>query len=105
MTLVSMSCVIPRVSPTRFASLPFSVEDGSCHILGDSIPIYSDKITTNARLYYNERQSRLFVTVQETSDDVSSKFSVYSLLFPPVSLENIQQITVEEMLHMCGWYW
>ena len=50
----------------------FSVEDGSCHILGDSIPIYSDKITTNARLYYNERQSRL---------------SVYSLLFPPVSLE------------------
>lgn len=65
----------------------FSVEDGSCHILGDSIPIYSDKITTNARLYYNERQSRLFVTVQETSDDVSSKFSVYSLLFPPVSLE------------------
>ena len=26
-------------------------------------------------------------TVQETRDDVSSKFSVYSLLFPPVSLE------------------
>lgn len=65
----------------------FSVKDGSCHILGDSIPIYSDKITTNARLYYNERQSRLFVTVQETSDDVSSKFSVYSLFFPPVSLK------------------
>lgn len=42
---------------------------------------------TNARLYYNERQSRLFVTVQETRDDVSSKFSVYSLLFPSVSLE------------------
>lgn len=65
----------------------FSVEDGSFHILGDSISIYSDKITTNARLYYNERQSRLFVTVQETSDDVSSRFSVYSLLFPPVSLD------------------
>lgn len=65
----------------------FLVKDGSCQILGDSIPIYSDKITTNARLYYNERLSRLFVTVQETRDDVSSKFSVYSLLFPPVSLE------------------
>ena len=65
----------------------FSVKDGSCHILGDSIPIYSDRIMTNARLYYNERQSRLFVTVQETRDDVSSKFSVYSLLFPSVSLE------------------
>lgn len=64
----------------------FSVNDGSYHVLGDSIPIYSDRITTNARLYYNERQGRLFVTVQETSDDVSSKFSVYSLLFPPVSL-------------------
>lgn len=65
----------------------FLIKDGSCQILGDSIPIYSDKITTNARLYYNERLSRLFVTVQETRDDVSSKFSVYSLLFPPVSLE------------------
>ena len=65
----------------------FSVKDGSCHILGDSIHIYSDKIMTNARLYCNERQSRLFVTMQETRDDVSSKFSVYSLLFPSVSLE------------------
>lgn len=61
---------------------------------------------------HDERSSLLqraskqaFVTVQETSDDVSSKFSVYSLLFPPVSLENILQITVEEMLYMCGWYW
>lgn len=65
----------------------FSVKDGSYHTLGDSIPIYSDKIMTNARLYYNERQSRLFATVQETDDDVSSRFTVYSLLFPPVSLE------------------
>jgi hypothetical protein len=83
----------------------FSVEDGSFHILGDSISIYSDKITTNARLYYNERQSRLFVTVQETSDDVSSRFSVYSLLFPPVSLDKYMHITVEEMLHIRGLYW
>lgn len=80
----------------------FLVKDGSCQILGDSIPIYSDKITTNARLYYNERLSRLFVTVQETRDDVSSKFSVYSLLFPPVSLENILRITVEEVFHVYG---
>lgn len=65
----------------------FSVKDGSYCLLGDSIPIYSDKIMTNARLYYNERQSRFFVTVQETTDDISSKFSVYSLFCPPVSLE------------------
>ena len=65
----------------------FSVKDGSYQILGDSIPILSDKITTNAHLYYNEHQSRLYVTVQESKDDVSSSLTVYSLSFPPVTLE------------------
>lgn len=65
----------------------FSVADGSYQLLGDSLPIWSDKITTCAHLYYNERLSRLFATVQESRDDVSSTFTVYSLLFPPVTPE------------------
>lgn len=65
----------------------FSVKDGSYSILADSIPILSDKITTNAHLYYNERQSRLLVTVQESKNDISSTLTIYSLMFPPVTYE------------------
>lgn len=63
----------------------FSIKEGSYRVMGDSIPILSDKITTNAHLYYNELRNRLFVTVQESMDDISSKFTIYSLLFPPVT--------------------
>lgn len=65
----------------------FSVKDGAYQILGDSIPILSDKISTNAHLYYNEHQSKLYVTVQESKDDVSSSLTVYSLSYPPVTLD------------------
>lgn len=63
----------------------FSIADGSFEILSDSIPIKSDKITTNAHLYYNKREGKLIVTVQESPDDVASTLKVYSLAFPPVS--------------------
>lgn len=65
----------------------FSVKDGSYCILADSIPILSDKITTNAHLYYCERQSRLLVTVQESKNDISSTLTIYSLMFPPVTYD------------------
>lgn len=73
------------VSASHLHLYRFSVADGSYQLLGDSLPIWSDKITTCAHLYYNERTSRLFATVQESRDDVSSTFTVYSLLFPPVT--------------------
>lgn len=63
----------------------FSIADGSFEVLSDSIPIKSDKITTNAHLYYNKREGKLVVTVQESPDDVASTLKVYTLAFPPVS--------------------
>lgn len=75
------------VSASHLHLYRFSVADGSYQLLGDSLPIWSDKITTCAHLYYNERLGRLFATVQESRDDVSSTFTVYSLLFPPVTPE------------------
>lgn len=58
--ILVLCLALSGVCLTRFASLSFSCKRWqACQILGDSIPIYSDKITTNARLYYNERLSRL----------------------------------------------
>ncbi|MGE8243177.1 MAG: kelch repeat-containing protein [Sphingobacterium sp.] len=50
----------------------FSIKDGSFDILGDSVPIYSDKISTHAQLYYDQQLGRLLVLVQESKDDIQS---------------------------------
>nr|WP_255651056.1 DNA-binding transcriptional activator [Cesiribacter sp. SM1] len=65
----------------------FSMKDGSYEILGDSIPIYSDKITTNANLYYDSGLNNLYAVVQEFEDDISSDLKVYSLAFPPITAQ------------------
>ncbi|MDR0510036.1 MAG: DNA-binding transcriptional activator [Rikenellaceae bacterium] len=68
----------------------FSLADGSYAILGDSIPIRSDKITTNANLYYDRQLNSLFAVVQEfDDDDVASSLKIYSLDFPPISAEEL----------------
>ncbi len=73
------------VSDSYLKLYRFSIKDGANEVLGDSIPIKSDKITTNAHLYYNERAGRIYVTVQESDNDVRSTLKIYSLSFPPVS--------------------
>lgn len=67
----------------------FSIKDGSYEVLGDSIPIYSDRITTNANLYYDAKLEKLFVLVQEFEDDIASELKVYSLAFPPIKEETL----------------
>lgn len=67
----------------------FSLADGSYEILGDSVPIYSDKIKTNANLYYDEGLNTLYALVQEFDDDIASDLKVYSLAFPPITAEEL----------------
>lgn len=68
----------------------FSLKDGSYKVFGDSIPIYSDKITTNANIYYNEGLNHLYAVVQEFDDnDISSDLKVYSLIFPPITFQEL----------------
>lgn len=67
----------------------FSLKDGSYKVLGDSIPIYSDKITTNANLYYDSGLNNLYAVVQEFDDDISSDLKIYSLAFPPITAQEL----------------
>ena len=82
-------CYPEHVSESFLKLYQFSLKDGAYCQLGDSIPIYSDKITTNAKLYYDEQLSSLFAIVQESRDDIASDVKVYSLAFPPVSAEEL----------------
>ena len=78
-------CYSEFLSDSYLKLYRFSIKDGSYQILGDSIPIHSDKITTNANLYYDRQQQKIIVTVQESKDDISSTLKIYSINLPVLS--------------------
>lgn len=78
-------CYPEHFSQSFLKLYQFSLKDGKYKILGDSIPIHSDKITTNANLYYDSGLNNLYAIVQEFEDDISSDLKVYSLAFPPIT--------------------
>src|SRR5690606_32738644 len=82
-------CYPEHFSETSLRLYRFSLKDGSYEILGDSIPIRSDKITTNANLYFDKGLNNLYALVQEFEDDISSELKVYSLAFPAITKEEL----------------
>lgn len=89
------SCFYTLCYPEHFSDsylklYRFSIKDGTYKILGDSIPIHSEKIKTNANLFYNAKLNELYAIVQEFgNDDVASDVKIYSLSFPPITLEEL----------------
>lgn len=83
-------CYPEHFSNTYLKLYRFAFKDGAFQILGDSIPIRSEKIKTKANLYYSDKLNKLFAVVQEfDNDDISSSVGVYSLAFPPISNESL----------------
>lgn len=83
-------CYPEHFSKSELKLYQFSIADGDFKILGDSIPICSEKITTNANLYFNANFKELFDIQQEfEDDDIASTTKVYSLLYPPVTLSEL----------------
>lgn len=101
MVILNDSCFYTLCYPEHFTQSylklhRFSLKDGSYEILGDSIPIYSDKITTNANLYYDNSLNNLYAVVQEFDDDIASDLKVYSLAFPPVTAQELASYARKE---------
>ncbi|MDR2919780.1 MAG: DNA-binding transcriptional activator [Tannerella sp.] len=68
----------------------FSIDDGSFLMLGDSMPIVSEKITTHANLYFDQHSNELYSIVQEfENDDIASGMKLYSLLCPPATQNDL----------------
>ncbi|WP_200980108.1 DNA-binding transcriptional activator [Echinicola sp. 20G] len=82
-------CYPEHFSESYLRLYRFSLMDGSYEILGDSIPIRSDKITTNANLYFDQGLNNLFAVVQEFEDDISSDLKIYSLAFPAITKDEL----------------
>ncbi len=72
----------------------FSLQDGQFEQLGDSIPIYSDKISTRAKLYYDNQLNKLICLVQESDDDIKSKIIIHTLNFPAISFEELHSFPI-----------
>jgi Response regulator containing CheY-like receiver and SARP domains len=81
----------------------FSLKDGRYEILGDSIPIHSDKITTNANLYFDSQLNTLFATVQEFDDDIRSDLKVYSLSYPPITAKKLLSYLPANKTYLYRW--
>ena len=80
----------PEYIPSTFLQLyNYSIKDGAYKILGDSIPMVSEKIRTNANLYLNKSTDQFFCTTQEFNEDGSSKINIYSLNGQPISSDDI----------------
>lgn len=83
-------CYPEHYSKTYLKLYRFAFKDGAYQILGDSIPICSEKIKTKANLYYSDKLNKLFAVVQEFDDnDISSGIGIYSLAFPPINSESL----------------
>lgn len=62
----------------------FSLLDGEVRTYADAIPMNSDRILTNANLYYDKALQKLVAVIEESSNDIDSKVTVYTLSFPPL---------------------
>jgi len=78
-------CYPEYISNSFLKLYHFSLVDGEFEILGDSIPIFSEKIESNANLYSSKSTRELYCFVQEFLADSTSKVSIYSLADPPIS--------------------
>ena len=67
----------------------FSLKDGSYTILGDSVPMDSKAILSNANIYYNAHTNEYYCCVQEFQEygGDPSKVKVYTLAAPAIPAE------------------
>ncbi|PRD48986.1 Kelch repeat-containing protein [Sphingobacterium haloxyli] len=82
----------------------FAIRDGEYEELGDSIPIYSDKISTHANLYFDRHLNKLIALVQESDDDIRSSLTVYSLDFPAISESQLHAFPSSKKQKNIGFY-
>lgn len=95
----------PEHKPNSYLQLyRFSIKNGNYTILGDSIPILSEKIPTNANLYFNHKLKEFYCTVQEFQDDGSSVTRFYSLSYPSISKTDLTTYGSSQTA-INKWFW
>ncbi len=76
-------CYPEYLTKSNLQLYAFSVADGTKKAIGSRIKIMSDKINTNAALYFDPQLRKLITITEETPDDRQSIVSTYTIEFPP----------------------
>lgn len=76
-------CYPESVTESSLQLYRFAMKDGKHVKLGSTIPIFSDKITTNANLFYDRELGKMIALVEESKDDISSSVTAYTISYPP----------------------
>ncbi len=86
-------CYSESQSDSSLKLYRFSIKDGSYEQLGDSITIHSDRIETNANIYYDKQFKMFIVTVQEFTKGTASIVRAYSINMPVLSAKQYAKIS------------
>jgi len=81
------------IASTHLQLYKYNIKNGDYEVLGDSIPMISERIRTNANLYFNKDTEELFSVVLQFEPDGSNKINIYSINAPPVSKSVIHKPT------------
>ena len=81
----------PEYIPHSYLQLyRMEIANGTYEALGDSIPMISEEIATNANLYYDDELGKYYCSIQEFEKFGETTTRIYSLVAPPVSLEAVR---------------
>jgi two-component SAPR family response regulator len=86
------------ISKTSLQLYKYAIKNGDYEILGDSIPLISERITTNTNLYLNSKTNELFCAIQEFKLDGSNQIKIFSINNPPVSKKIIEKYDKKEIV-------
>lgn len=97
-------CYPEYLSDTYLQLIALTVDDGTMKALGDSIPMRSEEIMTNANLYYNSLTHEYYCTTTEFDKKGHTVIRTYVLSAPPVSLDEIRSYGSRSSLEI-RWLW
>lgn len=97
-------CYPEYLSDTYPQLYRLTVDDGTMKALGDSIPMRSEEIMTNANLYYNSLTHEYYCTTTEFDKKGHTVIRTYVLSAPPVSLDEIRSYGSRSSLEI-RWLW
>lgn len=97
-------CYPEYLSDTYLQLYRLTVDDGTMKALGDSIPMRSEEIMTNANLYYNSLTHEYYCTTTEFDKKGHTMIRTYVLSAPPVSLDEIRSYGSRSSLEI-RWLW
>ena len=97
-------CYPEYLSDTYLQLYRLTVDDGTMKALGDSIPMRSEEIMTNANLYSNSLTHEYYCTTTEFDKKGHTVIRTYVLSAPPVSLDEIRSYGSRSSLEI-RWLW